>query len=268
MTRARSVSCVAALLASTAVARATPEPDSALFDAAVEDERHDRWEAARDKLTALVARRETAGVRFHLGHAAERLGQPCVAAREFERAARLADADASLRGRAEARAAHARGATTRVVVRVVPDHAAVTLDGARVTPGEAACVTPGAHRVDASAPGHEPTSRSLSAQAGEDATVTLQLVPLRAQPAPAPPPSPRDDTARWVLLGATGALALASGALWLERARLDRDADACAPGCDRASRAAASGRTGRAAVATGALALVGGGVFVAWTFSR
>ncbi len=264
----RRAPIVVALLALSTGSRAAPEPDVALFDVAVEDERHDRWEAARDKLTILAARRETAGVWFHLGHAAERLGRPCAAIGAFERASRLAGADPSLRSRADARAAQARRATSRLVVRVSPDHATASLDGGALTLDAPACVTPGAHTVDASAPGHQPASRVVTARAGQDEDVTLRLEPApRPSALPLQPPPARDDTARWVLLGATGALAVASGALWFERARLSSEADSCGAGCDRAARVAASQRTGRAALATGALALVGGGAFVAWTFS-
>lgn len=265
---------LAAALASTLTcrsSRAGPDPDVALFDAAVEDEQRDRWQAAREKLTVLVARRETAGVRFHLGHAAERLGEPCVALGEFERALRLADAEPSLRARAEARVAQARAATARVEVVVAPAVATVSIDGVSVSARSSICLTPGPHRVSAEAPGHQPAARLVDAPAGTESSVSLRLSPLgdaRARATPAAPPRPRDETARWVLLGASGALAVVSGALWLERASLHRDAESCAPGCDRGAREAAASRTGRAAAATGALALLGGGVFVAWSFAR
>ncbi|MCC6647536.1 MAG: PEGA domain-containing protein [Polyangiaceae bacterium] len=266
MTPARGAWVALSLLCSAGPSRAAPDPDQALFDAAVEDERRDRWMAARQKLLALVARHETAGVRFHLGHAAERLGHPCLAIGEFERAATLAAADPELRGRAESRAALARAATSRITVATSPASAAVSIDD--VSASGTTCVTPGTHSVRATAPGYLPASRTVEAQAGETARASITLAPS-APPTPVGATTPaRDDTARWLVLGAAGALAVASGALWLEQQRLLREASRCGAGCDRAAREEAAARTGRGALATGAAALVGGGVFVAWTVTR
>ena len=273
--RAGRLRLAAAAACSSALALGAPESDDKrLFDAAVDDESAGRWEAARDKLTQLAGKKETAGVRFHLGHAAEKLGDPCAAIVAFDRAVALAGSDASLRERAEKRAAQARAATARISVSPTPSDASSTIDGVAVPARVVRCVAPGLHVVAAHAAGHASQSRTSELAAGAELVVSISLAPLPPATTAPPPLVPvaeprRDDAPRWLTLGAASLLGVASGALWLEHARLRRDtARACEARCDRASRDQAASRTRTAAIATGLSAVATGGLFVALTLSR
>lgn len=270
--RAARVVAIVACWAAVASAEPTSDDDKRLFDAAVEDESADRWAAARDKLLRVVARRETAGVRFHLGHASEKVGEPCAAIVQFDRAAELAADDAALRVRARKRAELARSATARVRVVTNPDGASVSVDD--VTLKRAGdCLSPGQHRIVAHAAGHTVLQRVVELAPGSETTVTLTLVPdappRELTPAPLPPAPPRDDSGRWWVLGAGAVFGVASAALFYEHARLERETSrVCATQCDRASRDRAASRTQTGAISAGAGALIAGGVFVALTVSR
>jgi hypothetical protein len=71
----------------------------------------------------------------------------------------------------------------RVVVEDGPPGLAVTRDGQPVPVsalGESVPVDPGAHRIEATAPGHRPLRRTVDLREGETESVALKLAPIRA----------------------------------------------------------------------------------------
>jgi hypothetical protein len=174
-----------------------------LFDDAVLLEREGRWELAVSKLREAIEVKDTPGLRFHLAHAEEKLGQLVEAMLDYERAeelirqgAKAPDVQALL---GPARSALANRIPTLVIVAPADTQGIeVEIDGKRVARsvlGRPAPVNPATHRVEVRAPGHETFVENVAIQAGERRTVHVELVPTQgaaAQPEPQPKkPLPR-----------------------------------------------------------------------------
>lgn len=94
----------------------------------------------------------------------------------------------------------------RVTVEVpsAPPGLRLTVAGRSVSPGEEHLVEPGRVAIEASAPGHQPQSRSVDAARG--ASLREQVGPLPPVPAPIPPRNPA-----WLTISGAGAVAIAAG---------------------------------------------------------
>ena len=126
--------------------------------------------------------------------------------------------------------ARAREFVGRVRLEIQPLYAELSIDGEkapRIGADGSYALDPGSHEVSVSAPGYEPQSRSLFAEGGKTTQLSLSLKP-EAQPvvlsAPAPlpvatPPLIQTDTdepnhvAPWVVVGVSGAVAVAGGVM-------------------------------------------------------
>ncbi|MGK3999586.1 PEGA domain-containing protein [Sorangium sp. So ce1024] len=101
----------------------------------------------------------------------------------------------------------------RVVVEGAPPGVEVQRDGTPLPAaalGEALPIDPGEHEIRASAPGHQPETRSVTLKEGETATVELTL-----RPAPAAPPASAPAAAKEAPSGGVPAWAWISGAAGL-----------------------------------------------------
>lgn len=143
-------------------------------------------------------------------------------------------------------------------------------------------VDPGAHTVEASAPGKKPWSTSFNIADGprqesvvvpplEDAPVAAEVAPLPLSPPPPapPPPSGAQTTAGWVLLGVGSAGLVTGGILALLARGQDKDASAecrpdrirlCNPAGVELSQSAQSKATWAGVSAGVGLAALGAGV--------
>ncbi len=190
-----------------------------LFAQAEEDEAAERWAAALDKLKRVLAIKETAGVRFHLALAEERLGQLMTAREDYKRSAALAQKLPPAEAAPlvdQATTAIARLDTRLPTVTVtVPEVKGVTVrvDGKDLPPaqfGRPAMHDLGEISVDASAPGRQPFSKRMVLIERNVITIEITLPeaveaaagPLAPPPAtpPATPPPPRNSVVAPVIL--------------------------------------------------------------------
>ncbi len=65
-----------------------------------------------------------------------------------------------------------------LLLTVDPDTARVTIDGEDVRLDSVGWLTPGKHKIEATAPGYQPMLRDVQIPTGESATATLRLVPV------------------------------------------------------------------------------------------
>jgi hypothetical protein len=119
-------------------------------------------------------------------------------------AERMDLAASALRAKLEA----LRRAPARVTVRAVPAAATVRVDGRAVGQAPQQLDLPaGRHRITVEAPGHLAATRTISAVAGVEERLTIELIPA------APPPSPR-RTLGWLAVGAAVASVGVAAALF------------------------------------------------------
>lgn len=148
-------------------------------------------EGAAAKLRQAIAIKETPGLRFHLAHCEERLGQLVLANGDYRRAAELirsgANAPDVVRLLEPAQKSLAeRLPTMRIRVPEVSPPARVRLDDTELTPEAARAfmpVDPGKHTVAVEANGYDPFLLELTIAEGEDRVV---VAALRSRSAPAP----------------------------------------------------------------------------------
>ncbi len=155
------------------------------FDIATVAEKEGRWEDAINELGKAIAIKETAGLRYHLGVAKEKLGQLVEAMLEFERAAGLIRSGVTneeIQRFIEPKLKEIHKRVPRLTVRVAQNVKDVSLqiDGASVHPdllGAPIPLNPGAHGLALYAPGYR--SSHIQVNLGEGATVTqsIELVP-------------------------------------------------------------------------------------------
>lgn len=220
-----------------------------------------------------------------LDHAVEALGFAGACARAAEGDPSLRNREGILRAcRDLERASEARvGRLTVILPTNPPAGLSVRVRSAELPPpffGAPYPVTPGAVRVDASAPGFQPFQREVQVAAGRTETVEVTLSPEPAvtpppPPAPRPrPPAPPHPAAHraapspsvgpWVVAGG-GVAALALGGLFYGLALSARDArdDDCTPRCSPASQTYDDRYAGfltatNVALGVGAAAVIGG----------
>lgn len=200
-----------------------------LFEDATDLERMERWELAASKLREAVAIKDTPGLRFHLAHCEENMGQLVEALLNYERArdliaggAKAPDVEALLE---PARLSVERRLPTLVLVTPVGvKEMDVEINGrpmARSVLGRPAPVNPGTHRILVKAPGYRDFLQEISIGEGLRRTVSVELqpIPLPAAPPPTLPPvnTRRPDSASasgartFVLLGEAALTVAAAG---------------------------------------------------------
>ena len=175
-----------------------------LFSEAEQLRAHGDCAGAAAKLQAALVIKETPGLRFHLAHCEERLGQLVQANADYHRASEL------IRGGMSAPDVQAllepaqkslseRLPTLRIRIPELTPPARVHLDGRKMSRDDLSHlipVDPGRHTVVAEADGYDPFRIELSIGEGDDRVVEAKLRSSRAHaPAPiavAPPPAPAD----------------------------------------------------------------------------
>ena len=195
-----------------------------LFREGTEDADAGKFIDGLQKFKRVAAVKETAAVRFNIARCEEALGRTGAALADFELAAREGGQDAKAEDVAKLATQRADALRPRVPRLTVvppapaPEGMGVSLDGGRlasVTLAVGLPVDPGAHVVDATAPGRSPFHAELSLAAGETKRVEL-LLPPRDPVAPDPRPTEHAERASsqdvwgWGLVGGGGAIAIAS----------------------------------------------------------
>ena len=175
---------IGALVFSTHAARAEPSATEIatarrLFAEATELRSAGKWSEAGSKLRDAISIKETAGLRFHLAHCEEQLGQLVSAARDYDRADELIRAGAKAEDvatlLAPARAALAERVPS-LLVKIPPDarRASVSIDGTPMPPallGKPMPLDPGPHTVEAAAADRTPFTIEVRLAEGEDRVV-------------------------------------------------------------------------------------------------
>jgi hypothetical protein len=185
------------------VAQAAAEPTATelvvarrLFDEARGLEEAQRWELAAAKLNDALLIKETPGLRFHLAHCLEKLGQLVEANLEYGRAQDLIAAGAKAPDvedlLAKARSSlEARIPSLLIVAPAEVPGLQLELNGravARSVLGRRAPVNPGTHSIWIRAAGYQDFREEVSIQEGERRTVSVELVPATALEGPVPGP--------------------------------------------------------------------------------
>ncbi|WP_437591786.1 PEGA domain-containing protein [Sorangium sp. So ce1000] len=200
-----------------------------LFEDGVKAASAGKWADAHAAFLAAWGLKPHYQIASNLGVACLRVGKPRDAAEYLTRYLREAPATkVQERQRAEASLQEARAQVAALTVRVAPDGAEVTVDGAsigRAPLADPVFLDPGRHDVGAKLDGYEPQTRSVEATAGgtEAVVLDLQRTPApdatraRAEPSGSPAPeAPRGGERTAVLVGggvATG-LGAAAGVLF------------------------------------------------------
>ncbi|MCL2448822.1 MAG: hypothetical protein FWD17_07745 [Polyangiaceae bacterium] len=221
-----------------------------VFAQAERDEDDGRWQDALDKMRQVALVKTTAGVEYHIALCEEHLGLLVSALADFEQA----------RSRAETEHAkdvqHLVGGALdqlaprvpRLTLHVTPENVAteVTIDGNALVGalGEARPIDPGAHTIEARAPGWQPASLVVTMHEHDARSIEIPLV---AEPPPAPtppagetgaPPAPRRAVPfAWTPARVGAAIATATaaglagagvGAYFMAGNALDRGMTTCA----------------------------------------
>jgi hypothetical protein len=199
-----------------------------LFEEGKAAEDAGRWREAAAKFRQATAIKDTPGIRFHLARCEEEQGALVEALVEYDRArellergAKAPDVERLLPAASEKVRAKVAMLTLRLPEEV--SGVSVELDGKAISPtvlGVALPVNPGAHRLEAVAPGRKPFALDLSLATGEVKQVAIELArdeaaagaPPPATRAPAPAARRADDSpfaGRTVVLVAEGSLFVA-----------------------------------------------------------
>lgn len=162
-------------------------------------------------------------VLYNLGQTARELKDYALALTAYERYLREGDTKIQAARRKEVTAAieELRGKVGRIKVVTNVSGAEIAVDditvGASPLP-ESVVVNIGRRKVSAALRGYAPVQRVLDVAGQEETTATLELTkigPAKVEPsgpvAPPPPPVLKTPTVVWVMLSATGALAVATG---------------------------------------------------------
>jgi hypothetical protein len=176
-----------------------------LFVQAEKEEDAGNWQAALDKLHDVAEIRLTAGIRYHIALCQENLGLLVAALASYQQAenqARQEDARDVMRLVGK-QVADLAARVPRLTVHVVPDipDAVVTLDGAPLAAaslGEPIPVEPGAHELQATAPGRTPAKAIVTMHEHDSTVIDLKFEVARppATAGPNTPPEPmRSSTA-------------------------------------------------------------------------
>jgi tetratricopeptide (TPR) repeat protein len=200
-----------------------------LFLAAEKDEDAERWADALEKLERVAAVKLTPGVRYHTALCEEHLGRLVAALDDYKTAAVQARAENArdVLRLVDRRIADATERVPRITIVIVPSipEATVRLDGGSITPGVPALAEPGAHSIDAEAPGRRRVVTTVTVKERDVTRVDVALeaeAPAPAPPSPPParpPPAARPDKREssgnhtLALVAGASAVALAAGGL-------------------------------------------------------
>ncbi|WP_437745085.1 PEGA domain-containing protein [Sorangium sp. So ce1504] len=150
-----------------------------LFEDGVKAANAGKWADAHAAFLAAWGLKPHYQIASNLGVACLRVGKPRDAAEYLTRYLREAPATkVQERQRAEASLQEARAQVAAVTVRVAPDGAEVTVDGAsvgRAPLADPVFLDPGRHEVGAKLDGYVPQTRSVEATAGGTKTVVIAL---------------------------------------------------------------------------------------------
>ncbi len=194
-----------------------------LFIEAEKDEDAQRWQDALEKLTRISAVKLTSGIRYHTALCEEHLGHLVSALRDYKGAANQArdeNAGDVLR-LVDKRVIDSSERIPQLVIVLVPTlpDATVRLDGQTIRPGVPIPVDPGAHNVDAIAPGYTQSTRSVTLEERASTSIEVKLDPTTPPPPPvavAPAPRATRRAARAATSGdRTVAIVAAAGAVGL-----------------------------------------------------
>jgi tetratricopeptide (TPR) repeat protein len=168
--------------------------------------------AAANQLREALEIKETPGLRFHLAHALEQVGQLRAARQEYERARILIT-----RGHAAGDVEELLGPALRRLEQATPtlevelpegiSDAQVTVDGERVRPASRIPLDPGPRRVSVRAPERAPFEAEVLLTEG-DRRVVVAALPLVTQEKVTPTPFPWREV---VLAGEAGFVGMALG---------------------------------------------------------
>lgn len=158
-------------------------------------------------------------VLYNLGQTARELRDHAAALDAFERYLHDGGAKISAARRKEVSAAidDLRRKVGKLKIAISVDGAEVTVDDVPV--GVSPLASPvvlnvGRHKLSATSSGHTPAQRVVDIASMEEQTVTLALTPLETTSSkiepPPPPPKRGPHVAAWVMLGTTGAFAVAA----------------------------------------------------------
>lgn len=170
-----------------------------IFAQAVRDEDAGRWDDALEKLRAVARVRLTAGVRYHVALCEEHMGRLANALDDFTLAldeAGVEKAQDVLR-LVGTELADLSPRVPRITVRLVPDTpgATVQVDAepvARARVGKPIALNPGAHKIEALAPGRRAAVAIVTMRERDATSLELQM-PEAVLEAPPPPPAPPID---------------------------------------------------------------------------
>lgn len=261
------------------------EAARSLFEEARRDEAARRWGEALLKFRRILATKDTASLRFHLAYCEENMGLVASAARDYGRAAELAQAtkgpDRKLIVDDSARSVVELGPRVPTLTLEVPagvEGVSVQVDGDTMPANEVGTawpLDPGHHSVEVNASGKRAFRKEIRLAEREKLTLSAIFEPAVVF-TPAPPAAPgrapapaRGATSNggvpigtWIAGGAGVAFAGAAAGFWAmsmaQRNELDR-CKASGGGCDGSEVAAASNRNLAFAGVAGGLALAGAG---------
>ena len=217
-----------------------------LFKQAESDEAAQRWNAALDELRRASAIKMTAGIRFHIALCESNLNQLAAALADYTAADLLARAESNDEVQQAARDPladlRARVPVLRFEVPATATNVELRVDGTVVAdPTQELRVDPGAHKVQATAPGHTPFTRELVVKERDAITVPIDLfvAPAKNDQASAPPPAESHGRNRLPAILATGGavvlVGVGVGAFALAGGAQSSARDACTSGsadCD------------------------------------
>lgn len=191
--------CLVATLAIARPAQADPLAES-LFQEGVELMKQKQLDEACPKLEASFEREALSGTLMTVAQCHDLQGKTATAWEEYERAAGLAhdEGRAEYEKRARELADEIEPRLTKLVLSVPTptDGLQVSLDGEPVpsaTYGVPVAVDPGAHLIDASAPGYRAWSHNVTLR-DEGQVVTVAIPELTPTPAVVPDPAPQVTT--------------------------------------------------------------------------
>jgi hypothetical protein len=254
-----------------------------LFRQGTEDVDAGRYAAALEKFGRVAAVKETANVRFNIARCEESLGKTGAALADFELAQREAKPgegeheDVASLARDHADALRPRVPRLTVTAPVAPPAGlTVTLDGAKLAVGALGVplpVDPGAHVLDATAPGRAPFHAEVALGERESKTVAIALSagdPGAGGAAEHDAAGDASSRRAWggVTLGVSGALAATSVVFLLLHNGAVSDVESACPGdrCPASSQTSVNGHESTArtdetlSVVFAGAAVIGAGV--------
>lgn len=178
----------------SAAAQADREKARALGEEGLEHFAAGRWQEAHDRFEQADRLFHAPTLILYMARCQAKLGRPLAARALYERllaepvppSAPKPFLEAQASARTERDEVDAR--VGRLTVVVTGGEAAVSIDGVAMTAADLTSrpVEPGEHRIEATAPGVPPVTRTVTVAEGAEETVSLAI----GRPAPEPPPPP------------------------------------------------------------------------------